>query len=164
MKNLILILALLLTGCGARKTAVVNTEEKKDSVAIVTVLKQVETEKKTEANINVSIIDECEEITITPIDTTKEITVNGKTYKNVVIKSKKKKSSNLYINNIKASEMQRMDSVSTSVVTKKESKVHKSKDIDKKESFNFKYILWLLLFLVILFIVRTISSFTKPLS
>jgi hypothetical protein len=164
MKNLILILALLLTGCGARKTAVVTTEEKKDSVAIVTVLKQVETEKKTEENISVSIIEEGEEITITPIDTTKEIVVNGKTYKNVVIKSKKKKSSNLYTNDIKASEKQRIDSTSMSTVVKKESKIQKTKNIDKKEAFNFKYILWLLLFLVILFIVRTISSFTKPLS
>jgi major membrane immunogen (membrane-anchored lipoprotein) len=47
MKNIIFILALLLTSCGSRKVAINNTEIKKDSTAI--------TEVKVEEEIKVEI-------------------------------------------------------------------------------------------------------------
>jgi hypothetical protein len=162
MKNLIFVLALLLTSCGARKVAINNTEVKKDSTAITEVKVETETKVETEETTNVFVFEECEEIEITPIDTSKVMLVNGKTYKNVSIKAKKKKIGSSYTNTIKTSDVKTVDSIAKSVIVKKENTVVKTKDVDKKEAVSLNVLWWILIILLILFIIRTINSYLKP--
>lgn len=77
----ILILMFLLTSCSVRK--VQKSEVKKDSLSQIDTKEEIKTEIKNDICID--------EFTITPLDSSKEITVNGKSYKNVVLKYKKTK-------------------------------------------------------------------------
>ena len=162
MKKIIFILVLLLTSCGSRKVAINNTEIKKDSTAITEVKVETETKVETEETTNVFVFEECEEIEITPIDTSKVILVNGKTYKNVSIKAKKKKIGSSYTNTIKTSDVKTVDSIAKSVLVKKENTIVKTKDVDKKEAVSLNVLWWILIILLILFIIRTINFYLKP--
>jgi hypothetical protein len=161
MKNIIFILALLLTSCGSRKVAINNTEIKKDSTAITEVKVEEEIKVEIEEKTNVFVFDEAEEIEISPIDTSKVMYVDGKIYENVVIRAKKNKSGIIHTNNIKASQTQRIDSVSRSVVIKKEQTNTKTKNIDKKESIITNIWLWLFLLFIIIIIITIVRKLIK---
>jgi len=149
MKKLLLITCLILISCGARKTNIEKLTVKKDSIATIEVkVVTVETKQKMDSTNIVTIIDD-HEITITPIDTCKEIIVEGKTYKNVILKIKKTKTNSLYTNNKKESETKRIDSAATSVVIKKENVDGKSKIVDKKESIAGNIVMYSLLLLLL---------------
>jgi ATP-dependent Zn protease len=90
------------------------------------------------------------EITITPIDSSKTIMVDGKSYKNVVLKIKKNKVNTLYTNNKTESNIKRVDSIAIVKVNKTENTSVKNKTIDKKA--NYCWILWLLLLILILYL------------
>lgn len=86
MRQLIILVSLFLfVSCSVRK--VKKSEVKKDS------LSQTDTKEDTKINIKNDIC--IDEFTITPLDSSKEITINGKTYKNVVLKYKKTKDNTL---------------------------------------------------------------------
>ena len=150
MKKLLLITCLILMSCGARKVNIEKLEVKKDSVATTEVkVITVETKQKTDST-NIAVVTDSSEITITPIDTCKEIIVEGKVYKNVVLKIKKTKTNSLYTNKKKESETKRIDSTATSKVIKKEVVDSKLKTIDKKADYS--WIMWLLLLILILYL------------
>jgi hypothetical protein len=163
MKNIIFILALLLTSCGSRKVAINNTEIKKDSTAITEVKVEEEIKVEIEEKTNVFVFDEAEEIEISPIDTSKVMYVDGKIYENVVIRAKKNKSGILHTNNIKASQTQRIDSLSKSIVVEKERTNIKTKDIDKKAAIDLHIIWWIIFIVIIFFIFRLAKAFNKTL-
>lgn len=163
MKNLIFILALLLTSCGSRKVAINNTEIKKDSTAITEVKVEEEIKVEIEEKTNVFVFDEAEEIEISPIDTSKVMYVDGKIYENVVIRAKKNKSGILHTNNIKASQTQRIDSLSKSIVVEKERTNIKTKDIDKKAAIDLHIMWWIIFIVIIFFIFRLAKAFNKTL-
>lgn len=149
MKNLILLFLIVLTSCGSRKVQVDKLDIKKDSVVETKIaVTTIETKQKTDSTNIVTTIDNSE-ITITPIDTCKEIVVEGKVYKNVVLKIKKNKANTLYTNNKTESNNKRMDSVATIKVNKTEKVSGKNKTIDKKADYS--WILWLLLLILILY-------------
>jgi len=149
MKNLILLFLIVLTSCGSRKVQVDKLDIKKDSVVETKiVVTTIETKQKTDSTNIVTTIDNSE-ITITPIDTCKEIVVEGKVYKNVVLKIKKNKANTSYTNNKTESNNKRMDSVATIKVNKTEKVSGKNKTIDKKADYS--WILWLLLLILILY-------------
>ncbi len=131
MKQIFILVSLILIGCGSRK--VVIQEIKKDS------LKQIETKIVTKEETNISIKNDIytDEFTITPLDTLKDIVVNGITYKNVVLRYKKVKDNSLHIEKkiVSKNELKK-ELTKTSV---KEFK----KDIDRKQ--NYWNYLWLLL-------------------
>ena len=161
MKKLVFILALLLVSCGSRKVAINNTEVKKDSMA-VTEIKTVKESEIIKENINnVFVFESSEEIEICPIDTSKTILVDGKVYKNVIIRAKKNKASSLHTNIKKESETKRTDSISKSLVIKKEQTNIKTKNVDKKESIITNIWLWLLLLFIIIIIIITIRKLMK---
>lgn len=86
MKQLIILVSLFLfVSCSVRK--VQKSEVKKDS------LSQIDTKIVTKEDIKTEIKNDIciDEFTITPLDSSKQITINGKTYKNVVLKYKKTK-------------------------------------------------------------------------
>jgi hypothetical protein len=150
MKKLLLIICLILISCGSRKVTVDKLNIKKDSTATTEIkVITVEAKQKTDSTNIITTVDSSE-VTITPIDTCKEIIVEGKVYKNVVLKIKKNKTSTLYTNNKKESETKRIDSTATSKVIKKEVVDSKLKTVDKKA--NYCWIIWLLLLILILYL------------
>ena len=149
MKKLILLFLIILTSCASRNVQVNKLDTKKDSIAETKiVVATVEVKEKTDSTNIVTSIDSSE-ITITPIDTCKEIIVEGKVYKNVVLKIKKNKVNTLYTNNKKESNTKRMDSTATIKVNKTEKTSGKNKTIDKEA--NYWWILWLILLILILY-------------
>lgn len=90
MRNKLILLFLitfLIVGCGTRKTQQTKTDV--TTKEVTTDNSVIET--KTDTNTKVIDCTLTDEIEIIPIDNTKEIVVNGKTYKNVRLKSKKTK-------------------------------------------------------------------------
>jgi ATP-dependent Zn protease len=125
-----------------------KTDIKKDSIAEtkVTVTK-IDTVNKKDST-RVTINTDSSEITITPIDSSKTIIVDGKSYKNVVLKIKRNKSNTLYTNNKKEVNIKRIDSTAVSKVKTKEHQVEKTKIIDKEQNYWFLF-WWILLILII---------------
>ena len=149
MKKIILLFLIILTSCASRQVQVDKLDIKKDSVAETKVIvTTVENKIKTDSTNITTTIDNSE-ITITPIDTCKEIIVEGKVYKNVVLKITKNKANTLYTNNKTESNNKRTDSVATVKVNKTETVSGKNKTIDRKA--NYWWILWLLLLILILY-------------
>ena len=149
MKKLILLFLIVLTSCASRQVQIDKLDIKKDSVAETKVtVTTIENKIKTDSTNIIATIDNSE-ITITPIDTCKEIIVEGKVYKNVVLKIKKNKANTLYTNNKTESNNKRTDSVATVKVNKTEKVSGKNKTIDRKA--NYWWILWLLLLILILY-------------
>ena len=145
-----LLLLLIITSCASRQTHVEKIDVKKDSVSETKVkVITAETKEKTDStNINTTI--DYNEIVITPIDSSKTIIVDGKSYKNVVLKIKKTKVNNLYTNNKKESNTKRTDSVATTKAVKTEHKTGKLKETNKKA--NYWVWIWLLLLILILYL------------
>ena len=152
MKKLIYILvSIVFISCGARKVNKTTIEEKKDSVSVVEVKTEIKTNENTEINNNSKIDKTEDEIIIEPIDNTKEIVVNGKTYKNVKIRNKKTKDNSLHTNQKKVSKNALKQQIKHSKQVVSTSKVSKEKKIDKKESLVIYF--YLLLLIILLYII-----------
>jgi hypothetical protein len=149
MKKILLVTCLILMSCGARKVNVEKLEIKKDSIATTEVKAIVDIKKETIDSTNIKTDTTQDEITVQPIDSCKEMVVEGKHYKNVVLKIKKIKTNSLYTNKKKESETKHIDSTATSKVIKKEVVDGKSKAIDKKA--NYWWILWLIILILTLY-------------
>lgn len=150
MKPIYILVSLVLFSCASRKVNIDKIDIKKDSVTeIKSIVKVVDTKEKTDST-NVSTTISNDEIVITPIDSCKEIIVDGKSYKNVVLKIKKNRSNTLYINNKKESNIIQKDSTGVTNTKTSERTVAKTKQIDKKESYW--WIIWLLILIIILYL------------
>jgi uncharacterized protein YcfL len=148
MRNKLILLFLitfLIVGCGSRK---VNKSVTKEETQI-SVLDTSKTETKTDTNTKVISCFETDEITIVPIDSTKEIFVNGKTYRNVVLKHKKVKANKVVEQNKKEVKIEQK-AIKTNI--KKQTQIE-VKQIDK-EQFNFLVWFWLLLLIPIYLLYR----------
>jgi hypothetical protein len=150
-KILFILVSILFISCGSRKVNKSNLEEKKDSVSVVDVKTKIKTNENTEINNNSKIDKTSDEIIIEPIDNTKEIVVNGKTYKNVKITNKKTKDNSLHTNQKKVSKNALKQQIKHSKQDVSTSKVFVEKKIEKKESL-VKYFYYLIIF-IILFII-----------
>jgi hypothetical protein len=126
--KLILLSALLLIGCGTRKTSQTKTDVTTKEVA--TDNSVIET--KTDTNLKVIDCTLTDEIEIIPIDNTKEILVNGKVYKNVSIKQRKLKNNVITTENKKVSEKIKKD-----VKTKSKAKVQVKDKATESNKGNF---------------------------
>ena len=150
MKKLIILLLVILTSCGARKVDVSKVEVKKDSVVETkAIVEKTEVVQKTDST-NIATEINTDEVCIEPLDSTKEMVVNGKVYKNAVLKIKKNKVNTTYRNNKTESNIKRIDSIGVSKASVKESSVTKTKNIDKKASYCS--LLWLLLLILIMYL------------
>ena len=152
MKYIIILVTLMFLSCGSRKVNKTNLEEKKDSISVVDVKTDTKINEDTQES-NISKIDKTEyEFIIEPIDTSKEIVVNGKTYKNVKIRHKKTKDNSLHTNQKKVvkNALKQQIRHNKQVVSKR--KVFVEKKIEKKESlFNYIYILLIFILLYIIY-------------
>lgn len=145
----VIILAILLTSCSARKVNKSNIKETENT--------EIKTEAKTETKVtdNTKIIDTSvsDEFEIIPIDNSKPIIVNGKSYFNTKIKHSNKK------NNISTNKSIIVDknSVKSSNLSNDKVKVVEQKQIDKKQSFW--WLLWLLLLIPIYLLYKKYKRF-----
>lgn len=128
--------AVLLTSCSTRK--VVIDEVKKDSVSQISV--KTATKEVLDVKNETDIFTE--EFTVTPLDTCKDIVIDGKVYKNVVLTYKKTKDSSVYTEKKITSKIEDKKQ-STKVVVKK-----KQKEIERK-SVNFLWIIIISLIIVV---------------
>ena len=136
MKKIILIvLFILATSCASRKVNVSKIEVKKDSISKI----DIKTIEKDGTNVEIKNDILIDEIVIKPIDSTKDIIVDGKRYKNVVLSIKRTKDNSLHSENKMSSRIEHKQQIVNTSAVKKEFK----KDIDKKANY-FVY-LWLLL-------------------
>lgn len=147
--------------CGARKVNIEKVTVKKDSIATTKVKAITEIKKDVTDSTNIKTDTTQDEIVIQPIDTCKEMVVEGKRYKNVVLKIRKTKTNSLYTNKKKESETKLIDSTANSVVIKKESTDGKTKTIDKKESIAGNIVTYSLLLLLIIAIVIFVRKVYK---
>lgn len=137
-----------MSSCASRKVVIDKTDIKKDSIVETKVsLISQEIEKKSDST-SIVITNDCTEITIQPIDTTKEIIVNGISYKNVILNIKKNKNNVSYSNKNKTSYTKSKDSTSTNKIVKTEVIKTKQKKIDKKQNY-WVFILPILLLIIL---------------
>jgi uncharacterized protein YcfL len=144
MRNKLILLFLitfLIVGCGSRKTQQTKTDV--TTKEVTTDNSVIET--KTDTNTKVIDCTLTDEIEIIPIDNTKEIVVNGKTYKNVRLKSKKTK------NNVTTNKVEK--------VAKKQQNAIKTKskasiEVKQKETERNSNYWWLLLLIPIYLLYR----------
>jgi hypothetical protein len=144
-----LILALLLVSCGSRKVnkSIIEQDKKTE-----TTTKLVDTSKTTtKTTDNTKIIDSTsiDEIIIIPVDNTKSMTVNGKTYFNAILKHKKIKNNISIANDKKVSQIEQKGVNKNTKEKIIETNKSNTKIIEKKEVSPFKYLWWWLLIIAI---------------
>jgi len=86
---ILVIIFFLLCSCGPRKVERSKTETKETQTTEATFKDSSKTVTKLESNTKIVDISQSDELVITPIDTSKEFSVNGVKYKGVVLKAKK---------------------------------------------------------------------------
>ena len=150
-KILFILVSILFISCGSRKVNKTTIEEKKDSVSVVDVKTEIKTNENTVESNNSKIDKTSDEIIIEPIDNTKEIVVNGKTYKNVKIRHKKTKDNSLHTNQKKVSKNALKQEIKHSEQDVSTSKVFVEKKIQKKESLVIYF--YLLILIILLYII-----------
>ena len=131
----------MLSSCGTRK--VVIDEVKKDS------LSQILTKIVTKEDIKIETKNDIviDEFTITPLDTCKDIVIDGKTYRNVTINYKKTKDNTIQVQDIKVAKNE------LKVQDTKVTENRKVKHIEKTSN-PFLILLWLLIPLIAYIIYR----------
>jgi len=141
---LLTMLFFLLCSCGSRKVERSKTEIKETTNATIKIVDSSKTVTTIDSNIKVTDLGTTEEITFEPVDNSKPIIVNGKSYLNVKLAIKKSKTNKVTTSGVKVSK-------STQKSVKTDSKANSSKSVkveqkqsDKKQ-FNFLSLWWLLI-------------------
>ena len=146
MKHLFILVSLVLIGCASRK---VDVDIKKKDSTTVQITKEITT-KKTDSISNNLIIDktETDELIIVPIDSTKEIVVNGKKYFNAVLKYKKVRNNTYNNNKVKVSKIE-----DKAVKTNNRTSVQTKNKTKKIETNNtILYLFFLIIFIILLLV------------
>ena len=145
---ILFISVLLLHSCASRKVDVskVTVETKVDSMS------EVKVDGTYVKDNNVVVIESTDEVEDTAKDTSKPMEIDGKVFKNVVIKSKKSKKETID----KTKEISKVSSVKKLNVKREGIKKTFEKKVDKKVN-NFVY-LWLLLIPVGMYVYRQIKN------
>jgi hypothetical protein len=140
-----LILLLLITSCASRKvdTSKTTTESKVDSSVVV------KTDGTYVKNNNIFIKQTIDEVEYKPLDSLKPMIIDGKSYTNTIIKSKKNRS----IKTDTTKEIAKTSSIKKLNVKKEDFKQVKKKAVDKKVNY-----LWLILIPIGMYIYRQIKS------
>jgi len=157
MKAIFILVSLILFSCASRKVNTQISEVKKDSLVVTFVDTKIETKKDTDSETNINTFIDSDEIIIKPLDSLKEIIVDGKHYKNVVLTIKKTKTNSLYNNKEKVSENALKQQKKSIKIQTKQVENKKSKVIDKKA--NYFIYLWFLLGLIILYLIYKYKRF-----
>jgi preprotein translocase subunit SecF len=134
-----LAILLAMTSCSARKTAKSQTKEETKQTEVVT---EVVTQT---TNENTKIVDssEIDEIEVTPIDSTKEMVIDGKKYFNAKIKKVKRKN-NIVVDKIKIVDYNAQKDVNKVVEQTKKTNVKQT----EKEAV-IKWWWWIILIIIL---------------
>ena len=139
-KLLITLLALsliaLLSSCGTRKVQKSNVKEEVKTEQAVIEKKDIETKTETKTVIN----DQSNEMEITPIDTSKVLIINGKTFKNAKVKIVNRKVNTTIAEKATVKDLSTRETKAIITVKKQEVK----RDIERKSN-TFTSLLWLLI-------------------
>jgi len=148
MKHIHILTALLLISCSARNSSIEQTDKKEQTETKVKAVDSTLTTKKDTTHLILIDSSNTDEITITPIDSSKEMVVNGKKYKNAKISHRKhKQNKSIEVSkNVEQSEQKAV--IFTDYSIKKVSEKNKSKYVEKKALFPWW--LWLLMLIVLL--------------
>ncbi len=149
VRQFILVISIvLMVSCASRKVAVseVSVVAKVDSSVVVKV------DGTYVKDNNVVIVESIDEVEYTAKDTSKPMHIDGKLFKNVIIKSKKSKKTTID----KTKEKEQTSSVKKLNVKKEATKKIFKKKIDKKANY-FVY-LWLLLIPIGMYVYRQIKN------
>jgi hypothetical protein len=136
-KITLLLLAITLVSCSTRKVNRTEVKEKTEVKAIDTT-KTVTNTQKFERSVDTSTVNEFE---IVPIDITKPMVVNGKTYKNAILKRKVTKVNKVVEIDTKVAQIQRKG-INKAIKT---DKTIKEKQTERKSGFNWLWLLFLLI-------------------
>lgn len=150
MKQLLIIFSLVLLSCGSRKVQVNTTEIKKDTSLTTTQIDSSKSIKTTDDNTNIDFNTEETEISIIPLDSTKEIKVNGKTYFNVKLRIKKRKDNTTYQNTKKVAQIDLKHVIKHTEAKSSTKQNTKVKNIDRKESILNYW--WILLIIILIYL------------
>lgn len=109
----------MLSSCGTRKLVI--DEVKKDS------LSQISTKIVTKEDVKIETKNDIviDEFTITPLDTCKDIVVNGVTYKNAILSYKKTKDNTIQVQDKKMSKVEDKEQVVKSIIREKKKEVER---------------------------------------
>ena len=142
-KLLITLLALslitLLMSCGSRKVEKSVVKENTTTEIATKVVNDITSNTETNTIIN----DESNEIEVTPIDTSKAIVINGKTFKNAKVKIVNRKSQTAITKKETVRDLSKQETKAIIAVKKQEVK----RDIERKSN-PFLPLLWLLIPLI----------------
>jgi hypothetical protein len=146
----ILILAITLVSCSTRK---VNRTEIKETTEVkaIDTTKTVTNTQKFERSVDTSTVNEFE---IVPIDITKPMVINGKTYTNAILKRKVTKLNKVVEIDTKVAQIQRKG-VNKAIKT---DKTIKEKQTERESGFSW----WWLLMLIPIYVIY--REFKNPLS
>lgn len=130
MKQIIILLfSILLVSCSTRKVVIDNV--KKDNLSHISTKTIIDNLSRTETKNDITT----DEFTITPLDSCRDIVIDGKTYRNVTINYKKTKDNTIQVKDIKVSKKE-LKTQDTKVTQNR-----KVKDIERTSYNAF----WLLL-------------------
>jgi len=129
-------LIMLTCSCGARKVQKSIIKEETKTEQATTEKKDITIDNQTKTVIN----EDADEIEVKPIDTSKAIIVNGKTYKNAIVTLRKKKVNTV----IENKEIVKDNSVKTVKEVKESKSQSNTKDVERKSN-PFLPLLWLLI-------------------
>ena len=129
-------LLVLLCSCGSRK--VQKSDVKEETKTEQSTTKANDIESKTETNTVIN--DESNDVEITPIDTSKAIIINGKTYKNAKVKFLNRKSQTAITKKETVRDLSKQETKAIIAVKKQEVK----RDIERKSN-PLLPLLWLLI-------------------
>lgn len=138
-KEISIIVVLLFFSCGTRKVSNTKTSE---TIQAETTKKEVISET-TQDKSNINVVAESDEVEISPIDNTKPVTINGKSYFNARIKATKSKVNTNTLNDINTAKNAVIEAKA------KENSVKETKIKDsKKEDYSILYLMGIALVLI----------------
>lgn len=146
MKPIFILVSLILFGCASRKVDI--DIKKKDSTVVETKTELLI--KKTDSTSDNFFVhkSESDELIITPMDTTKEIIVNGKKYFNAVLRYKKVKNNTYSKSKVKVSKIEDKHTNSKSNIRVKSKEKIKNIRVDN----TMLYVSLIILFIILLLI------------
>ena len=141
--------AIFLTSCGSRKVSKSETKEQEQKTEKIT----LETETRVTDNTKIVDTSSSDEIEIIPIDNSLPFTIEGKEYKNVKIRHKKKKNNITIAKDVKVQHKEEKSGLKTV----KRDLIIERKVIDRKQSFW--WLLWFLLLIPAYYVWRKYKGF-----
>ena len=145
---LLAVLFLLLCSCGSRKVTKSNTEIKEVAKTETTKVDSSKVTVNIDSNTKIVDSSDSEEIIFEPVDNTKPMIVNSKTYLNARISTKKVKANKVTTNDLNVYKTAQNSVKEASKEQSSKEVKAEVKNVDKKQ-FNFLNLWWLLLLIPI---------------